>query len=50
MLVRYFSGPRTGDYLRIKVGPDGEIDRLFELVGEIVAGDRLKAGLQTPPK
>jgi len=29
ILIRYFPGPRTGDYLRITVGTDGEIDRLL---------------------
>lgn len=38
VLVRYFAGSRTGDYLRITVGTDGEIDRLLELLGEILAG------------
>jgi histidinol-phosphate aminotransferase len=38
VLVRYFPGPRTGDYLRITVGTDGEIDRLLELLGEILVG------------
>jgi histidinol-phosphate aminotransferase len=37
VLVRYFPGPRTGDYLRITVGTDGEIDRLLVLLGEILA-------------
>jgi histidinol-phosphate aminotransferase len=37
VLVRYFPGPRTGDYLRITVGTDGEIDRLLTLLGEILA-------------
>ena len=38
VLVRYFAGPRTGDYLRITVGTDGEIDRLLDLLGEILVG------------
>lgn len=29
ILIRYFPGPRTGDYLRMTVGTDGEVDRLI---------------------
>jgi len=28
ILTRYFPGPRTGDYLRITIGTDGDVDRL----------------------
>ncbi len=30
ILIRYFPGPRTGDYVRITVGSDPEVDRLLE--------------------
>ena len=29
ILIRYFPGPRTGDYIRITIGTDSEIDRLL---------------------
>jgi len=29
ILIRYFPGPRTGDYIRITIGTDGEVDRLI---------------------
>jgi histidinol-phosphate aminotransferase len=32
VLIRYFPGHRTGDYLRITVGSDVEIDRLLEVL------------------
>lgn len=33
VLIRYFPGARTGDYLRITVGTDEEVDRLLEVLG-----------------
>jgi len=30
ILIRYFPGERTGSYLRITVGTDGEVDRLIQ--------------------
>jgi len=33
IFVRYFAGPRTGDYLRITIGADPEIDALLAAVG-----------------
>lgn len=36
ILVRYFPGPRTGDYLRITIGTDPDIDRLIEVARELV--------------
>ena len=35
IFVRYFPGERTGDYLRITVGTDPEVDRLLEAVGRM---------------
>ena len=32
IFVRYFSAPRTKDYLRITVGTDGEMDALFDFL------------------
>ena len=32
ILVRYFDGPRTGDYLRISVGTDADIDALLNVL------------------
>ncbi len=32
VLVRYFPGTRTGEYLRITVGSDAEVDRLLEVL------------------
>ncbi len=36
VLVRYFPGPRTGDYLRMTIGTDPDIDRLIEVARELV--------------
>ncbi len=36
ILVRYFPGARTGDYLRITVGTDGETDRLLQVLGGLI--------------
>lgn len=33
IFVRYFSGPRTGEFLRITVGTDAEIDALLAALG-----------------
>lgn len=33
ILIRYFPGARTGDYLRITVGTDAEVDRLLQVLG-----------------
>lgn len=33
VLIRYFPGERTGDYLRITVGTDREVNRLLEELG-----------------
>jgi histidinol-phosphate aminotransferase len=37
VLVRHFPGPRTGDYLRITVGTDEQIDRLLAALSDILA-------------
>ncbi len=29
ILIRYFPGPRTGDYIRITIGTDADVDRLL---------------------
>lgn len=36
ILIRYFEGERTGDFLRLTVGTDGEVDALVAAVDEIV--------------
>lgn len=36
ILIRYFPGARTGDYLRITVGTDAEVDRLLEVMGGLM--------------
>lgn len=36
ILIRYFAGSRTGDYLRITVGTDGEVDRLVQTLGGLI--------------
>ncbi len=33
ILIRYFPGERTGDYVRITVGTDVEVDRLLQVLG-----------------
>ena len=33
ILIRYFPGARTGEYVRITVGSDREVDRLLDAVG-----------------
>ena len=35
ILIRYFQGMRTGDYLRVTVGTDAEVDMLVAAVDEI---------------
>lgn len=35
ILVRHFPGARTGEYLRITIGTDAEIDRLLSMLGEL---------------
>jgi histidinol-phosphate aminotransferase len=37
VIVRHFSAPRISDYLRITVGTDAQIDRLFAALSEILA-------------
>jgi histidinol-phosphate/aromatic aminotransferase/cobyric acid decarboxylase-like protein len=32
ILIRYFPGPRTGDFVRITVGTDSEADSLLEAI------------------
>jgi histidinol-phosphate aminotransferase len=34
VLIRYFPGARTGDFMRITVGTDAEVDRLLEVLGD----------------
>ena len=34
--VRYFNKPRIDNYLRITIGTDDEMDRLFKALEEIV--------------
>jgi histidinol-phosphate aminotransferase len=36
VIVRHFSAPRISDYLRITVGADAQIDRLFSALSEIL--------------
>jgi len=36
VLIRYFAGPRTGEYLRISIGTDAEIDTLLAAIGGAV--------------
>ena len=38
ILVRYFSGPRTSDYLRITVGTDAQADVLLDALRRILGG------------
>lgn len=35
ILVRYFPGPRTGDFLRITIGTDSQMDRLLDVCAEV---------------
>lgn len=32
MFVRHFNAPRIDDFLRISIGTDAEMERLFELL------------------
>ena len=36
VLVRYFSGERTKDFLRITIGTDGEMEKLLEILSKLV--------------
>ena len=36
VLVRHLSGPRTAPRLRISIGTDGEMDRVLEIIAEIL--------------
>lgn len=36
ILIRYFSGKKTGKYVRITIGTDEEIDQLLEAIREII--------------
>jgi len=36
VLIRYFPGKRTGDYLRITVGTDQDVNRLLEALGGLI--------------
>jgi histidinol-phosphate aminotransferase len=38
IFVRHFPGPSTGEFVRISVGTDGEIERLLGAVRELTAG------------
>lgn len=38
ILIRYFPGPRTGEYIRITIGTDGEIDRLVTEIKKLLLG------------
>ncbi len=38
ILIRYFPGPRTGDYIRITIGTDGEIDQLVTEIKKLLMG------------
>ncbi|MBL7114749.1 MAG: histidinol-phosphate transaminase [Kiritimatiellae bacterium] len=40
ILVRYFPGERTGDYIRITVGTDDEVDRLLISIESILAVEK----------
>jgi histidinol-phosphate aminotransferase len=39
VIVRHFAAPRIADYLRITVGTDAQIDRLFSVLSDIVGGE-----------
>jgi histidinol-phosphate aminotransferase len=41
ILVRYFPGERTGEYIRITVGTDDEVDRLLAAVTSILAAEKV---------
>ncbi|MEQ9366008.1 MAG: histidinol-phosphate transaminase, partial [Leptospirales bacterium] len=36
ILVRYFSGPRTGEFVRITIGTRGQMERLVAVAAELV--------------
>lgn len=36
ILIRYFPGPRTGDYLRITIGTDGDVDQLIREIKKLL--------------
>ena len=38
ILIRYFPGPRTGEYIRITIGTDGEIDQLLSEIKKLLMG------------
>lgn len=38
ILVRYFPGPRTGEFVRITIGTPEQMDKLLAVLGEIKAG------------
>lgn len=38
ILVRYFPGPRTGDYLRITIGTDADMDRFMKEMNNVLNG------------
>ena len=40
ILVRYFDGPATGDYLRISIGTDGECDLLLEVLAGLLGAEQ----------
>jgi histidinol-phosphate aminotransferase len=42
ILVRHFPGPRTGAFLRITVGTDGDADRLVAVLRELMTSTRRK--------
>jgi histidinol-phosphate aminotransferase len=44
VVVRHFAAPRIADYLRITVGTDAQIDRLFSALSDIFAGHPTSAG------
>ena len=39
VLVRYFKAPRISEYLRITIGTDAEMQRLFEAIAEIMESE-----------
>lgn len=46
ILVRYFPGERTGEYVRITVGTDEDIDRMLRAMEELMTDSRTSTGLE----
>lgn len=43
VIVRHFAADRIGDYLRITIGTDPEIDRLLDVLGSVLAAGRSRS-------